>query len=101
MAGCGAFVVREGNPVSWVDERWEEFKGGAQPNASAGARFTQTLGSNRYDFWRVAWDGFERRPFTGIGADNFRHDYLRRRTSDEEPYYPHSRRPADARPDRA
>jgi hypothetical protein len=38
----------------------------------------------------VAWDGFERRPLTGIGADNFRHDYLRARKSDEEPYYPHS-----------
>jgi tetratricopeptide (TPR) repeat protein len=90
VAGCGAFAAREGSPASWLDARWQEFKGGAQPSDEAGARFTQTLGSNRYDFWSVAWDGFERRPLTGIGADNFRHDYLRVRKSDEEPYYPHS-----------
>ncbi len=85
LAGCGAFVAREGSPVTWLDDRWEEFKGGAEPADEAGSRFTQTLGSNRYDFWTVAWDGFERRPLTGIGADNFRHDYLRERQSNEEP----------------
>jgi tetratricopeptide (TPR) repeat protein len=90
IVGFAAFVVREGSPVSWVDARWQEFKGGPQPDAG-GARFTQTLGSNRYDFWRVAWHEFERRPLTGIGADNFRHEYLRARTTgEEEPYYPHS-----------
>ena len=90
VAGFGVFVAREGNPVTWVDERWEEFKDGPQPTDAEGARFTQALGSNRYDFWKVAWDGFERRPIVGIGADNFRHDYQRDGTSDEEPYYPHS-----------
>lgn len=89
-AGCAAFVQREGSPAAWLDDRWEEFKGGTQPSREAGARFTQTLGSNRYDFWKVGWGGFERRPLTGIGADNFRTDYARERDSDEEPYYPHS-----------
>jgi O-antigen ligase len=88
--GAVAFVAKEGNPVTWADARWEEFKGGPQPLAEGGSRLTQTLGSNRYDFWRVAWHGFKERPLTGIGADNFRHDYLRERTSGEEPYYPHS-----------
>jgi hypothetical protein len=88
--GAVAFVAKEGNPVSWVDERWEEFKGGPQPKAEGGSRLTQTLGSNRYDFWRVAWGGFKDKPLTGIGADNFRHPYLLERTSNEEPYYPHS-----------
>jgi len=88
--GGMAFVGKVGDPVRWVDDRWEEFKGGPQPEAESGARFTQTLGSNRYDFWRVAWDNFQRRPLTGIGAENFRHDYLRERHSSEEPYYPHS-----------
>lgn len=90
LVGAGAFTARVDDPVSWTDARWEEFKGGSQPHPDSGARFTQTLGSNRYDFWRVAWDGFERRPLTGIGADNFRHDYLRARQSGEEAYYPHS-----------
>jgi hypothetical protein len=90
LLGAGAFVVRVGDPVSWTDARWQEFKGGPQPNPDAGARFTQTLGSNRYDFWRVAWNDFERHPLTGVGADNFRHDYLKERRSSEEAYYPHS-----------
>ena len=90
LVGAGMFVTRVGDPVSWVDARWEEFKGGPQPDPDAGARFTQTLGSNRYDFWRVAWNGFEDKPLTGVGADNFRHDYLRERRSGEEAYYPHS-----------
>ena len=89
IAGVG-FVTEVGDPVRWVDDRWEEFKGGPQPSAESGARFTQTLGSNRYDFWRVAWHNFESRPLAGVGADNFRHDYLRERESSEEPYYPHS-----------
>jgi tetratricopeptide (TPR) repeat protein len=89
IAAFVLFVARVGDPVSWVDGRWQEFKSGPQPTA-AGARFTQTLGSNRYDFWRVAWDEFTSNPVAGVGADNFRHDYLRARKSDEEPYYPHS-----------
>jgi hypothetical protein len=88
--GAVAFVAKEGNPTTWVDARWQEFKGGPQPDTGSGLRLTQTLGSNRYDFWRVAWQGFKDRPLTGIGADNFRHDYLRERDSSEEPYYPHS-----------
>jgi hypothetical protein len=88
--GAVGFVAEEGNPATWVDQRWQEFKSGPQPTAEGGSRLTGTLGSNRYDFWRVAWGGFERRPLTGIGADNFRHDYLRERDSSEEPYYPHS-----------
>ena len=88
--GAVVFVAKEGDPVKWADARWEEFKGGPQPLAEGGSRLTQTLGSNRYDFWRVAWGGFKERPLTGIGADNFRHDYLRERASSEEPYYPHS-----------
>ncbi len=88
--GAVAFVVKEGNPATWLDDRWEEFKGGPQPEAESGARFTQTLGSNRYDFWKVAWHEFEDRPLTGAGADNFRHRYLLERESTEEPYYPHS-----------
>ena len=90
VTGCGAFVASQGNPVSWADERWEEFKAGKQPTAGGGDRFTQTLGSSRYDFWRVALDGFEREPIVGIGADNYRHDYQRSGDSGEEPYYPHS-----------
>jgi len=90
--GAVAFVSTQGSPFTWAGDRWDEFKEAPQPRAArGGSRLTQTLGSNRYDFWRVAWDGFKGRPLTGIGSDNFRHDYLRERSaSSEEPYYPHS-----------
>jgi tetratricopeptide (TPR) repeat protein len=39
---------------------------------------------------RVAWDRFQPRPLTGIGADNFQEDYLAARRSDNAPKYPHS-----------
>ena len=54
------------------------------------SRFSGGLGSNRWDFWRVAVDGFERSPLLGAGADNFALDYVRDRRSPEEPRYAHS-----------
>jgi hypothetical protein len=89
VVGLVVFTVRVDSPIGWVGDRWAEFKGGADPSGH-GARFTQGLGSNRFDFWRVGWEDFEGHPLTGVGADNFRHDYLLHRKSLEEPYYPHS-----------
>jgi len=48
------------------------------------------LGSNRYDFYRVALDEFASHPVVGIGADNFQQSYLRLGRSEEAPRYPHS-----------
>ena len=89
VVGLVAGIAAVGSPVAWAGDRWDEFKGGPQPDDTAG-RLTQGLGSNRYDFWRVSWDEWKRHPLVGSGADNFRHPYLRERNSLEEPYYPHS-----------
>ena len=48
------------------------------------------LGSNRYDFYRVALDEFVAHPLVGIGADNFQQQYLAHGRSEETPHYPHS-----------
>ncbi len=48
------------------------------------------LGSNRYDFYRVALDEFVAHPLVGIGADNFQQQYLAHGRSEETPRYPHS-----------
>lgn len=79
-----------GNPVSWGSDRWDSFKGGYPDTGFGGSRFGGSLGSNRYDFWRVALDEFTDSPITGIGVDNFGSDYLERRDSDEEPRQAHS-----------
>lgn len=76
---------------SWLDDRWHDFKVSGYSQVDDGStRFTGSLGSNRYDFWRVALDQFEAHPVTGIGADNFAVPYLEERRSPEAPQYPHS-----------
>ena len=58
--------------------------------AAQASRFTGGVESGRYDFWRVAWHQFTRRPLVGAGADNFAQDYARERHRREEPLHPHS-----------
>jgi hypothetical protein len=69
--------------------KWRHFKAG-YPEQSGGSHFSIGLGSNRYDFWRVAAIEFRDHPLNGVGADNFAADYVRDRRSSEEPLYPHS-----------
>jgi hypothetical protein len=78
-----------GDPATRVDDAWASFKQGYAEN-SAGNRLTAGLGSNRYDFYRVALDVFAEHPIAGAGADNFQQEYLARGRSEETPRYPHS-----------
>lgn len=68
---------------------WRHFKAG-YPEESGRSHFSIGLGSNRYDFWRVAVGEFRDHPLRGVGADNFAEDYISERRSTEEPLYPHS-----------
>jgi tetratricopeptide (TPR) repeat protein len=79
-----------GDPVARVRHGWDTFKGGYAANSSGGDRLTSGLGSNRYDFYRVALDEFKAHPLVGIGADNFQQPYLAKGHSEETPRYPHS-----------
>ncbi len=84
-----AVVAIAAHPVEQVQSAWKTFTAvSVQDNSQP--HFTVGLGSNRYDFWRVAIQRFKAEPLTGIGADNFAVDYLRERRSIEEPAYPHS-----------
>ncbi|HEU4976451.1 MAG TPA: O-antigen ligase family protein [Baekduia sp.] len=87
-AGLVAALVVAGNPVHRAQDAWDSFKGGYADNAS-GNRLTSGLGSNRYDFFRVALDEFRDHPVAGVGVDNFGQDYLARGRSYETPAYPH------------
>jgi tetratricopeptide (TPR) repeat protein len=83
-------LVAAGNPVTRVSSAWHSFKGGYGANSSTGNRLVSGLGSNRYDFYRVALDQFVAHPIAGIGADNYQQQYLLHGRSDETPRYPHS-----------
>ena len=85
-----AAVVATGNPVTQIRHSWESFKGGYPLTSGTGSRLVSGLGSNRYDFYRVALDEFVAHPLFGIGADNFQQEYLQHRHSVESPRYPHS-----------
>jgi hypothetical protein len=87
LAGAGAGAVRIGSPTDAVRSGWRSFKSTSEPGGEL--RFA-SLGSNRYDFWRVALVVFRDHPVTGVGSENFASDYTRLRRSQEEPAYPHS-----------
>ncbi len=83
-------LVAAGNPLARVEHGWNTFKGGYGANSNTGSRLVSGLGSNRYDFFRVALNEFAAHPLAGIGADNFQQQYLVHGRSTETPRYPHS-----------
>lgn len=86
VAGLGVIAIAD--PVARLSSTWEEFKAG-EPATPRRSHF-ESVGSNRYDVWRVALDEFRDEPIRGIGPDNFAIPYLRDRQSDDEPRFPHS-----------
>jgi tetratricopeptide (TPR) repeat protein len=82
-------LAAAGNPVTRIRHSWDSFKGG-YATGNSGSRLVSGLGSNRYDFYRVAVDEFLAHPIVGIGADNFQQQYLLHGRSHETPHYPHS-----------
>lgn len=87
--GTVAGLALVGDPVGKLSDSWTSFKSGGDATAAGSSRFA-TVGTNRYDFWSVAWDRFRERPLQGIGSENFQQDYLARGRSGEQPRYPHS-----------
>ncbi len=85
-------LVAAGNPVTRARHAWDTFKSGSgyAANSAGENRLISGLGSNRYDFYRVALDEFLAHPLLGIGADNFQEQYLVHGRSSETPKYPHS-----------
>ena len=83
-------LIAAGNPVTRIRHGWDTFKSGYVANSTSGSRLISGLGSNRYDFYRVALDEFAAHPLLGIGADNFQQQYLVHGRSSETPHYPHS-----------
>jgi tetratricopeptide (TPR) repeat protein len=86
---AGAWIAA-GDPAKRISHAWDTFKGGYATDSASGSRLTSGLGSDRYDFYRVALDEFLAHPLVGIGADNFRQQYLLHGRGHETPHYPHS-----------
>jgi len=88
LAAGGVLAVQH-DVGSALARGWRQFTHNSLPSAGT-SHLGAGLGSNRYDFWRVAWHSFVQHPLEGVGSDNFAIQYLQRRSSFEEPLYPHS-----------
>ena len=88
LAGVVGFFMSVDHPVRATQDRWDEFRT-LDPDASVSTHFG-ALGSNRYDFWLVAWDEFERHPLAGIGAYGWANAYRVHGESLEAPLRAHS-----------
>jgi hypothetical protein len=86
VGGIGAIAIVQ--PWHRAATAWHSIKYAGEPAGTA-SHFGG-LGSNRYDFWRVALIEFKHHPVQGIGPNNFQVPYLELRRSSEEPIYPHS-----------
>jgi O-antigen ligase len=90
VAGALGVISIAGNPAQRVSNAWASFKGATYEDVDPANRLGSGLGSNRYDFYRVALDVFAAHPVVGVGADNYAQDYLADARSHETPTYPHS-----------
>ncbi|MEJ7788119.1 MAG: O-antigen ligase family protein [Solirubrobacteraceae bacterium] len=91
LLAVGLALLSIGNPATWASERWTDFKTSGYTEVSSGSgRLTSSLGSGRYDFYRIALNEFREHPTIGIGYESFQTAYLVHRRTDESPRYTHS-----------
>jgi len=89
VAAPAAYFVAVEPPGEFLSRQWSAFK--TQPAAeSTTATHLLSLGSNRYDFWRVSLREFAHNPLVGVGARGFGPSYLRHGESAETPARAHS-----------
>jgi O-antigen ligase len=88
IGSIAAFFVTVDRPGHFLERKWHSFK--TLPAQETGSSHLASLGSNRYDFWRVELDEFVRHPLAGVGARGFAASYLQHRRSPETPARGHS-----------
>jgi hypothetical protein len=88
VGGAAAFLVTVDSPSGFFEKRWTTFK--HLPEDETGSTHLLSLGSNRYDFWRVSIGELRRHPLEGVGARGFGPDYLIHGRSPETPARAHS-----------
>ena len=70
IVGLILFVVRVGNPVSWVGDKLDEFTGPDLVSNDPG-RFSNASSNKRLDWWAEAASAFRDEPTLGTGAGTF------------------------------
>src|SRR5439155_2016395 len=88
VGGIASFLATVDRPGHFFTKQWRSFK--HLPRKDTASSHFFSLGSNRYDFWRVALDEFRDHPVAGIGARGFYNAYLVEGRSSETPQRAHS-----------
>jgi len=88
VGSVATFFVAVDRPGHYLHARWESFK--RLPAHERGSSHLTSLGSNRYDFWRVEVDLTRDHALAGVGARGFATEYLIHRRSVETPQRGHS-----------
>ncbi len=87
VAALAVFLTTSGRPDAWVGERWDEF---TTPSATTNPSNLATGTSNRYEYWRVAWEAGREHLVAGVGAGAFSVSWFRERSLNENVIDPHS-----------
>jgi O-antigen ligase len=89
LAGVVA-LVKVGNPVSYADEKLDEFTSLEADTTGDGGVRLGTVGGQRYDLYRIAWGEFLDQPLLGAGEGSYEFAYYRERRTDRNLNNPHS-----------
>jgi hypothetical protein len=84
-----AALVKIGNPVTYANDKWHEFKDVNGSTTTSSTRLG-SVGGQRYDLWRVAWKEFTSAPAGGVGEGNYQFKYYEDRATDRNLEDPHS-----------
>jgi hypothetical protein len=88
VVGVVAAGAAIGNPVTYLQKKWDQFTS-LQSTTPTTTRLL-TVGGQRYDLWRVALKEFSGAPVGGVGGDNYAFGYYRYRRSNRNLNDPHS-----------
>ncbi len=88
LGGVAGFFAEVAHPIGFVQQHWASFKQ-LPTHDTASSHFT-SLGSSRYDYYRVAFREFEQHPLIGMGGHGWPAAYLQYGKTIEAPERSHS-----------
>jgi hypothetical protein len=73
VLGCvgAADLATHGRPFHELRVQWSGFTHPSRSEIDSEGSHFGSVGTQRYDAWRVAWDAFVAHPIGGLGQDNF------------------------------
>jgi hypothetical protein len=90
VAVVGGSAATHGHPIRFINQQWYGFTHPSVTTTTGSSSHFDAVGSERYDFWRVALKAFVSHPIGGLGQDNYADYYVRYRHTGVEPEWAHS-----------